>query len=99
MGNRKFMTLYKDGEKVGEFKTVGAAAAFVGCTRQNIQQNKRGAGLYIWKEYILTQTQTWEADALMQYKKLAKYITNPATAAVVYTGLKKLIAKIEGDVL
>lgn len=91
--------LYKDTKRVGEFKSLNDAALFIGCKPQNIQQNKRGLGCYIWREYILIQSNTWEAEALLNYKRLARYVSNPATAYRVYSELKKLIAKLESEEL
>lgn len=89
--------LYKDTKKVGGFESIADAAAFIGCRPQNIQQNKRGAGCYIWREYILTRAQTWEAEALLNYKRLGYYINNPATAWTVYSELKKLLNKLGAE--
>ena len=95
----KLYTLRRNEERVGDFKTIKEVAAFIGCTPQNIQQNKRGAGVYSWKDYTLTKSQSWEADALLKYKRLARYVINPATASKVYLGLKNLLAEIEGGEL
>lgn len=91
--------LYKDTKRVGEFQSVEEVASFIGCRRQNIQQNKRGLGCYIWRDYILTRANTWEAEALLNYKRLARYVSNPATAYRVYSELKKLLAKLESEEL
>ena len=91
--------LYKNTKRVGEFQSVEEVASFIGCRRQNIQQNKRGLGCYIWRDYILTRANTWEAEALLNYKRLARYVSNPATAYRVYSELKKLIAKLESEEL
>ena len=91
--------LYKDTKRVGEFQSVEEVASFVGCRRQNIQQNKRGLGCYIWRDYILMRANTWEAEALLNYKRLARYVNSPATAYRVYSELKKLLAKLGGDEL
>lgn len=90
-------TLYKDTKRVGEFKSVEAAASSIGCRRQNIQQNRRGLGCYIWKDYILMRANTWEAEALLNYKRLARYVNSPATAWTVYSELKKLLARLGSE--
>ena len=88
--------LYKNTKRVGEFQSLDEVASFIGCKRQNIQQNKRGLGCYIWSDYILTKKNIWEAEALLNYKRLARYVSNPATAYRVYSELKKLIKELEG---
>ena len=95
----KYYTLYEGDKRVDSFANIKEVAAFIGCTPQNIQQNKRGAGVYSWKNYTLTKTLTWEAEALLKYKRLARYVINPATASKVYSGLKKILAEIEGGEL
>lgn len=91
--------LYKDTESVGHFEGLRDAAAFVGCSVQNIHQNKRGVGCYIWRDYMLIKANTWEAEALLNYKRLARHITNPAHAWTVYSELKKLLVRLEGEEL
>ena len=90
-------TLYKDTKRVGDFQSIESAASFIGCRRQNIQQNKRGLGCYIWKNYILMRANTWEAEALLNYKRLARYVNSPATAWTVYSELKKLLARLGSE--
>lgn len=89
--------LYKDTKRVGEFQSVEEVASFIGCRRQNIQQNKRGLGCYIWKDFILTRANTWEAEALLNYKRLARYVNSPAHAWTVYSELKKLLARLGSE--
>lgn len=91
--------LYQDTKRVGEFHSVEEVASFIGCRRQNIQQNKRGEGCYIWKDFILVRANTWEAEALLNYKRLARYVSNPATAYRVYSELKNLLSKLESEEL
>lgn len=95
----KLYTLHRNDTRVGTFRTINEAAATIGCTPQNIQQNKRGPGVYSWKNYTLTKSQTWESEALLKYKRLARYVMNPATANKVYIRLKNLLAELEGGEL
>lgn len=89
--------LYKNNKKIGEYKSIRKAAAAIGCTGQNIQQNKVLSNVYKWSDYILTRSFTWEAEALIEYQRLAPYISNPATAYKVFNGLRELLKQLEGD--
>lgn len=91
--------LFEDDKKIKEFKTISDCADYFKVSRQYICQSKRFTGCYQWKNFILAESNCWEAESYILWLRAKKYIDNPATAWSMYQALKKAFEKIDANVI